>query len=229
MENTQNSSVHLPGGSTPLFITGTDTNAGKTFVTCLVLRFLSGLGRTPRVLKPVCCGGRGDLDQLLAAAPEQAGGEINRYYFDASATPSVAAALEGKSVDRGALVEWCRARAGGKSRDPVLLEGAGGWMVPIDGSWCVADWAQELHWPLLLIVAERLGCLNHTLLTVRDIQRRSLPLAGIILNRVPEGEEAAGDHREVLEKDFAMPVWGRVDQGAKILPEEIGHKLLEWI
>jgi dethiobiotin synthetase len=209
-----------------LFITATDTSAGKTFTTALMLKFLRRHGRSPLVFKPVCCGGKEDLEFLQAASPEQTEAQMNGFYFDAVATPSVAAAVEGKSIAPDALLAWCRGRMEANKECPLLWEGAGGWMVPLEGNWCVADWAQALGFPVLLVVAERLGCLNHTLLTVRDLERRSIPLAGIILNRMPGGVEAAGDHRELLEKDFALPVWGRIQEGATELPQEIGEHLL---
>jgi dethiobiotin synthetase len=102
-------------------------------------------------------------------------------------------------------------------------------MVPIDGTWCVADWAQALGSPVLLVVADRLGCLNHTLLTVRDMQARGVPLAGVVLNGGPWSEESGGldlGHERVLREDFGLPLLGKIPAGADELPAEIAAEVL---
>lgn len=209
----------------PCFITATDTSAGKTTFSRLLLE--SSAQQPPlRILKPVCCGGREDLEILLAAQPQLAPADINFAYFEAAAAPSVAAALEHRSIDPAALVAWCQQRVTQHHDSLVAAEGAGGWMVPLHKDWCVADWAEALGWPVLIVVGERLGCLNPTLLTVRDLRQRGLSLAGIVLNELPGAEPAAGDHREVLEKEFSLPVWGRIPAHARQLPDEI---LTAWI
>lgn len=238
----------FPQGRGALFVSATDTNAGKTYVTRLLFRELQALHGEAKVFKPVCCGGREDIEQLLDVAKNQSEEETNGFYYHAAATPCVAAALEGRNLDADEVLEWCGKRASENRLLPQLWEGAGGWMVPIafhhpmsvaaqddkgeiaargftSGPWCVADWVQQLEFPVLLVVAERLGCLNHTLLTVRDMDRRGVELAGIILNCIPGGVPAAGDHREILEKEFGLPVWGRIGEGSIELPREIKHQL----
>lgn len=205
----------------PCFLTATDTSAGKTTFSRLLLEKARRENSPLRVLKPVCCGGPEDVDLLLRAQPECLRRDLNLAYFEAAAAPSVAAALEGQEIDRSNLVRWCQQQAQSKPETALLIEGAGGWMVPLHRDWCVADWAEVLAWPVLLVVGERLGCLNPTLLTVRDLPRRGLRLAGIVLNQIPGAEPAAGDHRSVLEQDFGLPVWGRIPAQASELPEEI--------
>jgi dethiobiotin synthetase len=210
--------------STPaLFVTATDTNAGKTHFCALLLRSAARAGRALRVVKPIGCGDDGDARCLEAeTVPPRPREEINWRQLALPAAPSVAAAAEGTRLDPAELVAWCQAAADGP--EPLVVEGVGGWMVPIDGTWCVADWAQELAWPVLLVVADRLGCLNHTLLTVRDLQKRGVPLAGIVLNGGPWSEEAAGldlGHTHVLQHAFDLPVLGRIPPGAETLPPEV--------
>jgi dethiobiotin synthetase len=213
----------------PYFLTATDTSVGKTTFSRLLLERAHSTQMALRVLKPVCCGGTEDLDILLAAQPGEDLEGINHAYFEAAAAPSVAARLEGQAIDPHALLHWCRQKTPPSSDSEVLIEGAGGWMVPLHRNWCVADWAEALGWPVLIVVGERLGCLNPTLLTVRDLQRRGLRLAGIILNQLPGAEPAAGDHAEVLTQDFGLPLWGRIPPDATYLPDGIWQAWQDWI
>lgn len=208
------------------FLTGSDTNAGKTFFARLVLERAREAGMGCRVWKPVCCGGREDLRILAAAQPGLCEDELCHAYFEAAAAPAVAAELEGAVIHPAALTGWCFEQSARHPEELMIFEGAGGWMVPLDRAWCIADLAESLRFPVIIVVGERLGCLNPTLLTVRDIERRGLTLAGIVLNQLPDAIPAAGDHRTVLERDFGLRVWGRIPEGATVLPDDIWRALL---
>ncbi len=195
------------------FITGTDTDAGKTYVTCLLLEALRRFGRRVAGYKPFVCGQRTDAHQLLDSS---SGGltleEVNPVWFKSSAAPYAAGLLENKPVP----LELARDgffHLAARFED-VLVEGAGGWEVPLTQDETLADFAQGLALPVILVVNNRLGALNHTLLTVRNIQSRGLTCAGVILNYVSEERDAASiSNRMVLDRFLDVPVLAEVMHG----------------
>ncbi len=210
-----------------IFVTGTDTGAGKTHFSSLLLRhwresgFDSVLG-----LKPLVSGGEEDLDLLWEAQGKGAPKEALRYRsFALPAAPSMAAHAQGQEIQPAALVEWCQSALIKSKR--ALVEGAGGWMVPINGTWCIADFAVALDLPVVLVVPNRLGALNHCILTAEDITRRGLRLAGIVLTRLDSSVSSAlaeGNLR-ILTQEFYLPVLGELPFGCDRLPLEIASAL----
>lgn len=183
------------------FITGTDTDVGKTYVTRLLLESLKREGRIAAGYKPFCCGSRQDTVELLEASSSQLGltlDEINPQWFKAPASPFAAGLLENRPTDLDAAVEGfvqLKARC-----ENILVEGAGGWEVPLTASATIADLAQKLGLPVIIVVNNKLGALNHTLLTVRGIAAHGLRCAGIILNQVADERDPASiSHRHILE------------------------------
>jgi|694.fasta_scaffold67275_5 dethiobiotin synthetase len=195
------------------FITGTDTDAGKTYVTCLLLESLRRAGRSVAGYKPFVCGPRTDAHQLLdSSSPGLMLEEVNPVWLKSSAAPYAAGLLENKPVSIDV------ARAGfhhlAARFEDVLIEGAGGWEVPLTESETLADFAQSLGVPVLLVVNNRLGALNHTILTVRNIHARGLMCAGVILNHVGEERDAASiSNRMVLERFLEVPILAEVMHG----------------
>ncbi len=195
------------------FITGTDTDAGKTYVTCLLIEALRLAGKDAVGFKPFACGDRRD-----PLAIQQASGgvltvdEINPVFLKVPASPFAAALLENTTVDPEI------ARQGfynltAKHRH-VIVEGAGGWEVPLTGKETMADFAATLGLPIIVVVNNKLGCLNHTLLTVKNIQSRGLTCAGIILNYAHDERDAASiSNRMVLQQYLDVPVLGEVMHG----------------
>lgn len=173
------------------FITATDTGAGKTFVTCLLLRALRAAGREAAGFKPVCCGSRQDVAEILEAAgePGLTAAEVNPLFYKMPLAPLAAGMLENRPFD----MEAVRAAWEGLSAryEDIIVEGCGGWEVPLTDSLTVADLAAELGLPVLVVVNNRLGALNHTILTVRAIQLKGLTCAGIILNYVGDSRDTA--------------------------------------
>jgi dethiobiotin synthetase len=104
----------------------------------------------------------------------------------------------------------------------VFCEGAGGWLVPVAANCTIADFAVELAWPVIVVVRNKLGALNHALLTLESIRNRDLPLAGIILNDL-EGQmdEATRTNRRVLEESCGCPILAEVGRGQTLLPAAI--------
>ena len=199
-----------------LFLTGTDTGVGKTFVAVRLVRTLRALGADAVGLKPICCGGREDAEALVAAS----GGavtldEVNPFWLRTPAAPYTAAMIENRPVDlalvRKAVEQMCAAHAS------VIVEGVGGWRVPIARDYFVSDLASDIGLPVAVVVANRLGALNHTLLTLEAIRAAGLPLAGLIINQAqpgnPDEEIAIQTNTAVLEELAGAPVLFHVGHG----------------
>ena len=192
--------------SFPLIVTGTDTGVGKTYVTSELVRSLRKEGIDAVGYKPVCCGDREDAELLLEASENAEPIEaINPVWYQAPVTPSVAAELESKPVALGDIRSHAESMA--ERHEILVMEGVGGWEVPMSGSETFADMAEGLGWPTVLVVANRLGALNHTLLTEHAIRDRGLHLAGVIINHLIEDHDIAmTTNRVVLEDLIASPV-----------------------
>ncbi|HEY5707469.1 MAG TPA: dethiobiotin synthase [Terrimicrobiaceae bacterium] len=188
------------------FITGTDTAVGKTYVTLLLTRALRRAGFDTVALKPVCCGSRGDVEALCAASDNELSADTcNPLWFQSPVAPLVAARMENRNLDLSALSEWFVHHRG--RRRSLLIEGAGGWLVPLTPQATVADLARLFALPVLVVVANRLGCLNHTLLTIESIRARGLDCRGIVLNTLPGNADAAMQtNRRTLEEICDVPI-----------------------
>lgn len=189
-----------------LFLTGTDTNVGKSYVASLLVRALRADGHNCVGLKPICCGDREDATLLHAAADGAIElNDINPVWLRAPAAPYTASLIENRAIDLALIREsFERARA---AHESVIVEGAGGWLVPIARDYYVADLAAEMKLPVAIVVANRLGALNHALLTVEAVRARGLDCAGIILNHPSQDEDiATTTNRGVLEEFAGVPI-----------------------
>jgi dethiobiotin synthetase len=171
-----------------VLVTGTDTGVGKTTVSAALLRYAHRRGLTPIPFKPVetgCDGPPADATQLWnAARPPTALSEACLYAFRLPAAPSLAARSEGVRVDLDLVVE--RARALAAKGDFLLVEGAGGLLVPYVDRLTTVELAQRLGLPLLIVARTALGTLNHTALTLRQAERSGLQVAAVVFNRTSE-------------------------------------------
>ena len=164
------------------FITGTDTEVGKTFVTCALLLALKQRGIRAIGMKPVAAGTdeRGhndDVEALLAASSVRAARElVNPCLFAAPIAPHIAAQETGRPIDLAHIVGCFRQLE--QQADAVLVEGVGGFCVPLGERVDAADLAEQLALPVILVVGMRLGCINHALLTQAAIAARGLKLVG---------------------------------------------------
>jgi dethiobiotin synthetase len=194
-----------------VFVTGTDTGVGKTVVTAGLVAALRAEGRDIGVSKPVQSGNRagdpeGDTMRLLTLAgmddpPER----VNLYAFEAPLAPLVAAELEAVEVDRRRVVEHVRA----SGHDGVLVEGAGGWAVPLAPGWTVGDLASELGYPVLIVARPGLGTVNHTVLTANAVRHAGLEVAGVVLNGWDSGTDASrSTNARLIEEYGGVPVLG---------------------
>ena len=171
------------------FITGTDTGVGKTLVACGLLAALRMGGHRVQAMKPVASGCRptasglrcDDAERLQAECrPTPDYIELNPYAFEPAIAPHIAARQAGVAIDIDLIAQ--RAEVLAANTDYLVVEGAGGWQVPLNETQAMADLADRLALPVILVIAIRLGCLNHGLLTAASITERGLPLAGWVAN-----------------------------------------------
>ena len=188
------------------FVTGSDTGVGKTHVTGLLTRSLRRAGFDTVALKPVCCGSRDDVGLLCAASDNELSLDAtNPIWFREPLAPLVAARMENREVDMSLLEKWFNHHR--TRRRSLLVEGAGGWLVPLAPRLTVADLAAMLALPVIVVVANRLGCLNHTLLTLDNIRARGLTCSGLVLNTLPqETSPATKSNKAVLEEIAGAPI-----------------------
>jgi dethiobiotin synthetase len=164
-----------------LFLTGTGTGVGKTFVAIELLHWLRSRGIRAAGMKPICCGDREDARRLLAASAEGISiEELNPVWLRSPVAPSVAAQIEQVEIDLGKIRNCFRNLS--ERFDTVIVEGVGGWLVPITADLFVGDFAKQLDLPVAIVAENRLGCLNHILLTLESVQRRGLVCTSVILN-----------------------------------------------
>ncbi len=195
------------------FITGTSTEVGKTFVTVLLLRAYAASGVEAVGYKPVACGSREDADHLHRASAGQLSlDDINPLAYRVPAAPLAAAMIENRPVEWAAMLEGAMHLA--RDYPVVLVEGVGGWKVPCTAELTMADLATELGWPVIVVVDNRLGALNHTLLTLESIHDHGLHCAGMILNHPGEERDAASvSNAAILAQVTRIPILAEVMHG----------------
>jgi dethiobiotin synthetase len=203
------------------FITGTDTGVGKTFFTGLWTRTLRAAGTEALALKPICCGERTDAEILARANGEKLTlNQINPVHLLPPLAPYTACVVEDKPLDLG-LIETTLAGLAKAHPGPFLVEGVGGWMVPLTRDYYVRDWARDLGMPVVVVARASLGTINHTLLTVESIRKAGLQARGIIVNfhGTPE-DMATQTNPAILEDLTGLPVLGlETDALSLVLPE----------
>jgi dethiobiotin synthetase len=197
------------------FVTGTDTDAGKTFASCALLEAVNALGKSTLGLKPVAAGAtehaegwRNDdaLALMKHATLKRSYEEINPVLYREPASPHIAAKLEGRRATVAQILGYCRGVLTGKP-DFALIEGAGGWRVPLNQHEWLSQLAVELAFPVILVVPVRLGCINHAALTVEAIRRDRLPIAGwIATTLMPEPMAHYAENLETLKRVIVAPL-----------------------
>jgi dethiobiotin synthetase len=212
-----------------IFVTGTDTGVGKTRIaTALCLAFAAS-GRRAAAMKPVASGCTATPDGLrsedalaLQGAMNVRAGytEINPYAFEPAIAPHIAAQEAGRRIDLGVL-DRCFERLSLQS-DATIVEGAGGWLAPLDAKSTFADLAVRWQLDVILVVGLRLGCLNHALLTVESVQRRGLRLCGWVGNSVEPVFERRTENLEALRSLIAAPCIGTFSYA----PESDAHHMV---
>ncbi|MDO8705825.1 MAG: dethiobiotin synthase [Sulfuricaulis sp.] len=203
------------------FITGTDTGVGKTRVACRLLAALARAGQTAVGMKPVASGCQAsasglrsdDAELLLAASgvtPDYA--DVNPYRFAPAIAPPLAALEAGVEINLEKILASFRRLQ--KISPWVVVEGVGGWTVPLDERLTMVDVARTLRLPVILVVGLRLGCLNHALLTAAAIRRADVPLAGWVANQIDPVMTHVSENIATLEKRIPAPLLARFRFGA---------------
>lgn len=201
------------------FVTGTNTNVGKTLIACALLHGFAEQGRSVIGMKPVAAGLdkfglHEDVEHLIAASNVQADKQlINPYHFGDAIAPHIAAQHERVTIDLARVVASYTALS--KQADVVIVEGAGGFVVPLNDAEDSADLAIQLGLPIILVVGMRLGCLNHALLTAQAIAARGLVLAGWVANCVEENMPVMGENIAALQQRIVAPLLGIVPYQAQ--------------
>ena len=223
-----------------VFITGTDTGVGKTVVACALVRALRAAGNRVAVMKPIASGSfstpeglrNGDALALMDAAglagPELYT-EVNPYCFEPPISPHIAAKEAKIRVDSGMIGEkFARLAA---QADWIVVEGAGGWLAPINESETMADLARALSLPALLVVGLKLGCLNHAQLSRRAISLDEVPFAGWVASAIDPQMSHPEENLASLERRLGEPPLAVVphlaDGGASLVLPALASALVQ--
>jgi dethiobiotin synthetase len=203
-----------------LFITGTDTGVGKTRTVVQLLRLLRASGTSCAGMKPICCGDRQDAELLLAA-----GGvgltidDVNPVWLRTAAAPIVGSLTEEVSIDIERILASFHALQ--NQVEHVIVEGVGGWLVPIRSDYFVSDLAVEMKLPVLVVAQNRLGCLNHTALTVRSVAEHKLRCLGIaLITALGTSDIAATTNASILRKILNVPLLDGLSENLAELPTD---------
>lgn len=200
------------------FITGTDTDVGKTLAAAAMLQAARQRGLRCFGLKPLAAGaevtatGEGNGDALLLmqhSSVKLSYAQVNPVLLADPIAPHIAAQREGRSIRVDRLVGYCRG-ALMTPADLVVVEGAGGWRVPLNRNETLADLAQELRLPVILVVGMRLGCLNHALLTAEAIAADGLVLAGWVANQVDPAMSCYRENLDTLRSLLRAPLLAEI-------------------
>ena len=200
-----------------VFVTGTDTGVGKTLFTCALLRAYASAGFRAVGMKPVAAGATREGGVLVnedvtaikgasnvAALPEV----VNPYCFEPPIAPHIAAARDGVTIDIERIAAAYAALA--TLADRVVVEGAGGFRVPLGPDFDTSHLARRLALPVVLVVGVRLGCLNHALLTADAVSAAGLALAGWVANHIDPDMMHASENVETLTMRLGAPLIARI-------------------
>ena len=216
-----------------IFVTGTDTEIGKTRTSAALLHWCAQQGWRSAGFKPVAAGleadgSNEDVEALRAAGSMELGSaEVGPLQFQAACAPHIAAALEGRAIDLPTLVQQARALA--QRADVLVVEGVGGFCVPLTSDADTADLALALGYPVVLVVGLRLGCISHALLTAEAIRARGLPLAGWVANTLDPQMPHLQANLDTLRHEFTRrhqaPCLGVVPRLADPTPAAVAAHL----
>jgi dethiobiotin synthetase len=218
-----------------IVVVGTDTNVGKTYISCALLRWWQRQGLCAQGVKPIASGctltpdGWRNDDALLL---QQASSEIwpydcvNPFAFVEPVSPHLAASPT-SILQLDAYFDELEQWRASFAPHYLCIEGAGGWLVPINQQQSLADWIVSHHWPVVLVVGLRLGCLNHALLTQQAIQLAGVPFVGWIANQCqPEAMPRQQENIAFLRQRLSAPYWGMMGYGQQMLVNGDGVPLV---
>jgi dethiobiotin synthetase len=201
-----------------LFITGTDTGVGKTHIAARLLRLLRASGVRCAGMKPICCGDRRDAEALLAAGSDSVTiDEVNPVWLKTPAAPIVGTLTEKVTIDIKEIFAAFHALSG--RVEHVIVEGTGGWLVPILSDYFVSDLAAAMKLPVLVVAQNRLGCLNHAALTVRSVAAYQLRCVGLVLNSTETASDVAAlTNADILKRILSIPLLSGLGENLTQLP-----------
>lgn len=211
------------------FITGTDTGVGKTLLSCALLHAFSVQGKKVAGMKPVAAGCDNDglnedVKKLRAATNIFASlGQINPYSFLHPIAPHLASRHAGVNINLDRILESYKELAA--QADVVIVEGVGGFQVPLNANQDSSDLAVLLNIPIIIVVGMRLGCLNHALLTARAIDDCGLTCAGWVANVIDSEMASLAENIDALQKRIKAPLLGIVQHQVSPDPLEIAEQL----
>lgn len=214
------------------FITGTDTDTGKTWISLGIVEALKQQGKRVGVMKPVSAGcertdqGLRNQDALLLqqhSNVELDYHSINPYAFEPAIAPHLAAANQGVRIDIETLYQQLQTIE--QQSDCVVVEGAGGWLVPLNDFQTMADLGKRFELPVILVVGMRLGCLNHALLSVEAIRATGLPLAGWIANQLTAEMNCLDENITTLQQMIDAPMLGQIPHLNALNAETIATRI----
>jgi dethiobiotin synthetase len=200
-----------------LFIAGTDTDVGKTVVSKAILQAANNMELSTIGYKPIAAGcelteeGKRNSDALhlmQAANLSPAYDKVNPYALMEPASPHIAAKIDGVEIDYSVLTKQLEEFE--QQADFVLVEGAGGWRVPVSNDDCLSTWVKQHNMPVVLVVGVKLGCLSHAMLTAETIERDGLNIVGWVANRINPGEKHYREVISLLEQKINAPKLGEI-------------------
>ena len=215
------------------FVTGTDTDAGKTVVACGLLQAFANEGLTTAAVKPVAAGcdetdeglRNGDALALMSVVTQKLPyAQVNPVALAPAIAPHIAASQVNKRLSVARLAGFCRGVSMAKV-DKVLVEGAGGWRVPLNERETLAELPKELNIPVILVVGMKLGCINHAILTAEAICNDGCKLAGWVANVVDKDMAELAANFASLQSCIAAPCLGLVPFIANITPADVATHL----
>ncbi|MGB0468302.1 MAG: dethiobiotin synthase [Pontibacterium sp.] len=213
------------------FITGTDTDAGKTIVTAGLLAAANKAGLRTLGLKPVAAGceqteaGLRNSDALLlqqTASVNLSYEQVNPVTFEPAIAPHIAAMQEGRVLSGDRIAAYCKG-AMMQPADLVLIEGAGGWRVPLSYRETMAQIPKSLQIPVIMVVGMQLGCINHALLTAESIARDGLRLAGWIANGIDPAMDCYEENRDTIRNMLHAPLLAEIPYLKNPEPDKVAE------
>lgn len=207
------------------FVTGTDTEVGKTHATAGLIAALRAAGERVMPMKPVAAGGDDDTRRLIAAAGLDASWipRVTPVLLTHAIAPHLAARREGRSIDVATLAAAARTLA--REGDVLVVEGVGGFCVPLNGREDTIDLAQALDLPVVMVVGLRLGCINHALLTQDAIMGAGLELAGWIANTLDPAMPFLQENISALGERIPAPLLGVLPHAPKATAADVARSI----
>lgn len=187
-----------------IFVTGTDTDCGKTTISVELLKQMKAQGLKTIGFKPIACGDRGDANLLQQHASIQLPYElVNPYYFDEAIAPHIAAKKHDVQINTQKLLKHLE-KLKNYNPDVIVIEGAGGWRVPINDSETYTELVQAANASIVLVVGVKLGCINHATLTLEALEKDQVNIFGWVANSFDTNMPAYQENIESLESIFNL-------------------------